>query len=43
VVPRGVEHCPEAAEEAHALLIEQRDAVNTGDAGGEKTADPVEL
>jgi mannose-6-phosphate isomerase-like protein (cupin superfamily) len=43
VVPRGVEHCPEADEETHVLLIEPRDTVNTGDAGGELTADPVEL
>ncbi len=43
VVPRGVEHCPKADEEAHVLLIEPKDTVNTGDAGGEKTAEPVEL
>jgi mannose-6-phosphate isomerase-like protein (cupin superfamily) len=40
VVPRGVEHCPEAAEETHVLLIEPKDTVNTGDAGGELTATP---
>jgi mannose-6-phosphate isomerase-like protein (cupin superfamily) len=40
VVPRGVEHCPEAEEEAQVLLIEPRDTVNTGDAGGELTAEP---
>ena len=43
VVPRGVEHCPRADEEAHVLLIEPLDTVNTGDAGGDKTAEPVEL
>ena len=43
VVPRGVEHCPEAAEETLVLLIEPKDTVNTGDAGGELTATPVEL
>ncbi len=32
VVPRGVEHCPVAEEEAHILLIEPRDTPNTGDA-----------
>ena len=37
VVPRGVEHCPLAEEEAHVLLIEPRGTVNTGDAGGDKT------
>lgn len=43
VVPRGVEHCPEAEEEAHVLLIEPKATVNTGDAGGEMTAHPQEL
>jgi mannose-6-phosphate isomerase-like protein (cupin superfamily) len=32
VVPRGVEHCPRADEEAHVLLIEPGGTVNTGDA-----------
>ena len=40
VVPRGVEHCPEAQEEAEVLLIEPKDTVNTGNAGGELTAEP---
>jgi mannose-6-phosphate isomerase-like protein (cupin superfamily) len=43
VVPRGVEHCPEADEEAHVLLIEPKGTSNTGDAGGELTAEEVEL
>jgi mannose-6-phosphate isomerase-like protein (cupin superfamily) len=43
VVPRGVEHRPIAAEEAHVLLIEPRGTPNTGDAGGAMTAEPVEL
>lgn len=43
VVPRGAEHCPTAAEETFALLIEPRGTPNTGDAGGERTAEPVEL
>jgi mannose-6-phosphate isomerase-like protein (cupin superfamily) len=38
VVPRGVEHCPRADEEAWVLLIEPTGTVNTGDAGGELTA-----
>jgi mannose-6-phosphate isomerase-like protein (cupin superfamily) len=40
VVPRGVEHCPDAAQEAEVLLIEPRGTVNTGNAGGELTAEP---
>jgi len=31
VVPRGVEHCPVADEEAHVLLIEPIGTPNTGD------------
>ena len=38
VVPRGVEHCPRADEEAHVLLVEPTGTVNTGDAGGDLTA-----
>lgn len=38
VVPRGVEHKPFAAEECHILLLEPRSVVNTGDAGGDRTA-----
>jgi len=43
VVPRGVEHCPRADEEAHVLLIEPRRTLNTGDAGGSRTAAEVEI
>jgi mannose-6-phosphate isomerase-like protein (cupin superfamily) len=43
VVPRGVEHCPKADTEAHVLLIEPRGTVNTGDAGGDLTAEEVEI
>lgn len=38
VVPRGVEHCPVADGEVHALLIEPRGVINTGSAGGALTA-----
>jgi mannose-6-phosphate isomerase-like protein (cupin superfamily) len=38
VVPRGVEHCPLAADEASILLIEPAGTPNTGDAGGPLTA-----
>ncbi len=33
VVPRGVEHCPLAEGEVHAVLIEPAGVVNTGSAG----------
>jgi mannose-6-phosphate isomerase-like protein (cupin superfamily) len=38
VVPRGVEHCPVAAEEASVVLVEPAGVVNTGEAGGDLTA-----
>ena len=38
VVPKGVEHMPVADEECEMLLIEPAGTVNTGDAGGDKTA-----
>jgi mannose-6-phosphate isomerase-like protein (cupin superfamily) len=37
VVPKGVEHCPVAAEEAQVLLIEPTGTPNTGNAA---TAEP---
>jgi mannose-6-phosphate isomerase-like protein (cupin superfamily) len=38
VVPKGVEHVTRAADECHALIIEPRGVVNTGEAGGALTA-----
>jgi mannose-6-phosphate isomerase-like protein (cupin superfamily) len=38
VVPRGVEHITRAARECHLMLIEPRGTLNTGDAGGARTA-----
>ncbi|MFF2371232.1 cupin domain-containing protein [Agromyces sp. NPDC058110] len=43
VVPQGVEHCPRAEHEASVIMIERTGTVNTGDAGGELTADLREL
>lgn len=37
VVPKGVEHCPFAEEEAHLLLIEPQGTPNTGN---KATAEP---
>jgi mannose-6-phosphate isomerase-like protein (cupin superfamily) len=39
VVPMGKEHKPYAAKEVKMLLIEPRGVRNTGDAGGERTAE----
>jgi mannose-6-phosphate isomerase-like protein (cupin superfamily) len=38
VVPKGVEHKPYAEREVKVLLIEPRGTLNTGEAGGERTA-----
>jgi mannose-6-phosphate isomerase-like protein (cupin superfamily) len=43
VVPRGVEHCPRADAETAVLLFEPGSVVNTGDAGGELTAEVENL
>ena len=39
VVPKGIEHKPMASTECHALLTEPGVTVNTGNAGGERTAE----
>jgi mannose-6-phosphate isomerase-like protein (cupin superfamily) len=38
VVPKGVEHITRAARECHALVVEPRGVVNTGETGGPRTA-----
>lgn len=38
VVPKGVEHKPYAEQEVSLMLIEPRSVLNTGDAGGSRTA-----
>lgn len=38
VVPKGIEHKPFADKEVHLLLIEPRGVLNTGHAGGDRTA-----
>ena len=37
IVPRGVEHCPFAAEEAHVVMIEPKTTAHTGDVDHERT------
>jgi len=37
VVPKGVEHCPVAAEEVFVLLIEPKGTLHTGNVQTEKT------
>lgn len=37
IVPKGVEHCPYAIEEAHVLLFEPKEVVNTGEVEEKRT------
>ena len=39
VIPKGVEHKPRAEKECKVMLVEPVGTVNTGDAGGELTAE----
>ena len=39
VVPKGVEHKPYAEHECKAMVVEPEGVVNTGDAGGDLTAE----
>lgn len=39
IIPRGVEHCPVAAEEVHVLLLEPKSTLNTGNVQNERTVD----
>lgn len=37
IIPRGVEHCPCAAEEVHILLLEPKSTINTGNVQNART------
>jgi mannose-6-phosphate isomerase-like protein (cupin superfamily) len=37
IIPKGVEHCPVAAEEVQVLLLEPKATLNTGDQQNERT------
>jgi len=39
VVPKGIEHKPNAENECNLLLVEPRGIVNTGETGGDLTAE----
>ena len=42
IVPKGIEHMPYAKEEAHVLLFEPKEVVNTGSTVSEKTVENPE-
>jgi mannose-6-phosphate isomerase-like protein (cupin superfamily) len=39
IIPKGVEHCPVAAEEVQVMLLEPKSTVNTGDQQNERTVE----
>jgi mannose-6-phosphate isomerase-like protein (cupin superfamily) len=39
IIPKGVEHCPVAAEEVQVLLLEPKSTLNTGDQRNERTVE----
>ena len=42
VIPRGVEHCPRAREEAEVVLFEPATTLNTGNVRSERTRERLE-
>ena len=42
IIPRGVDHLPVAEKEAHALLLEPKSTLNTGNVRSEKTVTDLE-
>ncbi len=41
IIPRGVEHCPVAEEEAHILLFEPKSTLNTGNVRSDRTVEKL--
>jgi len=41
IVPRGVEHCPNAKEEVHVVLFEPVTTLNTGNVRNEMTLEEL--
>jgi len=39
IIPRGVEHCPAAEEEAQVLMLEPKSTLNTGNVENERTVE----
>ena len=42
IVPKGMEHCPAATEEAHVVLFEPKTTLNTGNVRNERTRDVLD-
>lgn len=42
IVPKGTDHLPYADDEAHVLLLEPKNVINTGSATSEKTVENLD-
>lgn len=42
VIPKGVEHCPSAAEECHVLVVDREGTKNTGNVDSDLTRQQLE-
>jgi mannose-6-phosphate isomerase-like protein (cupin superfamily) len=42
IVPKGVEHCPVAEEEAQVLLFEPKTTLNTGNVRNERSIESLD-
>lgn len=42
IVPKGVEHCPVAEEEASVMLLEPKTTLNTGNVNNERTKEKLD-
>jgi mannose-6-phosphate isomerase-like protein (cupin superfamily) len=42
IIPRGVEHCPVAAEKVHVMLFEPKSTLHTGNVQTDKTVENLD-
>ncbi|BAH05537.1 cupin domain-containing protein [Clostridium kluyveri] len=42
IIPKGIEHMPVAKKEVHAMLIEAKTTLNTGDVKNERTIEKLD-
>jgi mannose-6-phosphate isomerase-like protein (cupin superfamily) len=43
IIPKGVEHMPVAKEEVHAMLLEPKTTLNTGNINNERTVEDLQF
>ena len=42
IIPRGIEHCPDAEDEVHVMMMEPKTTLNTGNVRSELTVEKPE-